>query len=285
MTAILAIDSLSPTQIGNLLECQERWAFKYVQKEREPGTEATATGIGFGVAIENGDLAAGLQAYEDARPPVDELWDDPDVRENERLTARASITHALTGYSERYFEVDTFCEVKPEVEFIVQATPGKRGEPTPVLYVRTDAVGPQYGVEVKFRSGSSLAADEIEQECARGHQLTAEVYVMWRKYGELRPIKFRLVRKPNRTKTKAAKLDGAAIDAICREHFETSDKAYDEREITRTLDDMHRFEAELRRLWTQRADLLAGKTPVRNPSACFSYGRVCPFAGRCGVAS
>ena len=27
----------------------------------------------------------------------------------------------------------------------------------------------------------------------------------------------------------------------------------------------------------------AGKTPVRNPSSCFSYGRVCPFADRCGA--
>lgn len=280
---VLALDYLSPTAIGRLLTCEQRFTYQYVDREREPGTEQTATGIGFGVAIETANLQAGLTAYEAARPPVDPVWDDPDVRENERLVARSSITHALRGYSERYFEVDTFCEVKPEVEFIVQATPGKRGEPTPILYVRTDAAGPQYGVEVKFRSGSSLAADEIAQECARGHQLTAEVYVMWRKYGELRPIKFRLVRKPNRTKTKAAKLDAQKIDDLCREHFETADNAFDEREVTRTLDDMHRFEAELRRLWTQRADLLAGKTPVRNPSSCFSYGRVCPFADRCGA--
>jgi hypothetical protein len=282
---VLALDYLTPTSIGNLLECEERWHFKYVVGEREPGTEATATGIGFGVAIEDGDLALGLLAYERSRPPVDPVWDDPDVRENERLTARASITHAFHGYQLRYAQGDREAGLMPEVEYIVQASPGKRGEPTPVLYVRTDGACDTYGVEVKFRSGSSLGAEEIEQECKRGHQLTAETYVVWRKTGELRPIKFRLIRKPNRTKTKAAKLDEAAIDAICREHFETHEKAFDERGVTRTLDDMHRFERELRRLWLTRADLLAGKQPVRNPSSCFSYGRVCPFADRCGVSA
>jgi hypothetical protein len=285
MSVVLALDSLSPTQIGNLLECEERWAFKYIVGEREPGTEATATGIGFGVAIEDGDLEAGLRAYEKARPPVDELWDDPDTRENERLVARASITHALASYRLRYAQGDAEAGVKPEVEYVVQCTPGKRGEPTPLLYVRTDGACPTFGVEVKFRSGSSLGAEQIAQECARGHQLTAEVYVMWRKTGELLPVKFRPIRKPNRTKTKALKLDAEAIDAYVREHFETSEKAFDERIVTRTLEDMLRFERELRRLWVQRMGLLSGKQPVRNPSSCFSYGRVCPFAERCGVAS
>lgn len=279
---VLALDYLSPTAIGRLLSCEERFRFQYVDKEREPGTEQTATGIGFAEAVEHNDLGRALAVYEDCRPPVDALWDDADVRENERLLARAVIDHAARSYNERYYEADTFCEVKREVEFIVQAAPGKRGEPTPILYVRADGAGTQYLVEDKLRSGSSLGTDAIAQECARGHQLTAEVYVNWRKTGELLPVKFRLIRKPDRRKTKAFGLDVEAMDAFVADWFQNSEKAYDEREVTRTLEDMHRFEAELRRLWTQRADLLAGKTPVRNPSSCFSYGRVCPFADRCG---
>ena len=281
--SVLALDYVSPTSIGRLLACEERFAFQYLHGEREPGTEQTATGIGFAETLEHGRPATGIEAYEATRPPVDELWDDADLRENERLLAHSVIRHASLAYERRYFDADQAAGVEREVEFIVQATPGKRGEPTPILYVRADGAGPQYMVEDKLRSGSSLGTDAIAQECARGHQLTAEVYVNWRKTGELLPVKFRLIRKPNRTKTKALKLDAEAMDAYVADWFETAENAFDEREVTRTLDDMHRFEAELRRLWTQRADLLAGKTPVRNPSSCFSYGRVCPFADRCGA--
>jgi hypothetical protein len=280
---VLALDYLSPTAIGRLLTCEQRFTYQYVDREREPGTEQTATGIGFAEAVETGQDHRGFTAYRDTRPPVDELWDDTDLRANESYLAHSVIRHASRCYNERYAEVDMFAEVKREVEYIVQATPGKRGEPTPILYVRADGAGPQYLVEDKLRSGSSLGADTIAQECARGHQLTAEVYVHWRKTGDLLPVKFRLIRKPDRRKTKAFGLDAAAMDEFVADWFQNSEKAFDEREVTRTLDDMHRFEAELRRLWTQRADLLAGKTPVRNPSSCFSYGRVCPFADRCGA--
>lgn len=282
MTVVLALDSLSPTAIGRLQSCEQRYAFRYVDGEREPGTEQTATGIGFAEAVAS-SLVAGRYAYEDARPPVDPVWDDADLRENERMVARATIEHAYRGYMNRYSAADSLANVEREVEYIVQALPGKRGEPTPILYVRADGAGDQYLVEDKLRSGSSLSADAIEQECRRGHQLTAEAYVHWRKTGELLPIRFRLIRKPDRRKTKALGTDWEAIYHTVGEHFATNERAFDEREVTRTVEDMHRFERELRRLWLTRADLMAGKQPVRNPSACFSYGCVCPFADRCGA--
>jgi hypothetical protein len=282
---VLALDYLSPTAVSRLLACEQRYTFQYLDGLREDGSEATATGIAFAEALEVFDHARALKAYEGARPPVDPIWDDADLRENERLLAYAIIKHAPHGYRERYREADIRAGVKREVEYIVQALPGKKGEPTPILYVRADGAGPTHLVEDKLRSGSSLGTDAIEQECLRGFQLTAEVYVHWRKTGELLPVKFRLVRKPNRTKTKAMHLDNAAIDEYVRDHFENNERAYDEREVTRTVEEMHRFEAELRRLWLRRADLLGGKQPVRNPSSCFSYGRVCPFAERCSATS
>jgi hypothetical protein len=278
---VLALDYLSPTAIGRLQACEQRYVFQYVQGLREPGSEATATGIGFAEALEHGSFD-GCEAYGKTRPPVDELWDDADLRENESLLAQAVITWGAEAYQRRYLSADQASGVKREVEFIVQTTPGKKGEPTPILYVRADGAGREYLVEDKVRSGSSLGTDAIEQECQRGHQLTAEVYVHWRKTGELLPVHFRLVRKPDRRKTKAFGLDAQAMSEFVMDWFDNNERAFDERIVTRTLDDMHRFERELRRLWVQRSDLLSGKQPVRNPSACFSYGRVCPFAERCG---
>jgi hypothetical protein len=48
---------------------------------------------------------------------------------------------------------------------------------------------------------------------------------------------------------------------------------------------MKRFEAELVVLWERRKAIQSGKTAVRNPSACFQFGRLCPFAERCLVAT
>lgn len=275
MTTVIDLSYLSPTSIGTQLDCEQKLFFRYVKGMREPSSEATATGHGLATALERDSLGDGLAAYDIARPPVDAVWDDADLRANERLVAQSTIVHAFNAYRDRFGYADQLAGVKRECTYITQTQANAR------LLARLDGVGSTYIVEDKLRSGSSLGAERIELEVVNSHQLTGEIYVVWKRTGVLLPLRFRLVKKPNRTKTKAMKLDRDAIDAFVMEHF-ANEGSIVEREVTRTLTDMHRFEHELNELWTRRHEIeFCDRRPVRNPGACFNHGRVCSFAEAC----
>lgn len=275
MSTHVAINYVSPTQISTLLTCERKYELKYVTGLREPGSEATATGGGFAHALEFDDVEAGISEYLKRRPDVS-IFDDEDERENERLVAVSTIRWAFEGYRKRHGLEDRHTRVRREETYVVDLPGGG------VLLTRIDGVGDRYLVEDKLRSGSSLTEELVTAERERGHQLTAEVYAHWRRTGAALPVRLRCVRKPDRRKTKALKLDAAAIDAHVREWFATSDKAFAEYEVWRPVERLETFGREAAQVFARRQELQDGIRPaVRSPHACVQYGKMCAFASDC----
>lgn len=280
---LVGIDHLSPSGTATLQECEQKYVGKYGPlKIREPGTEATAIGSGFAHALEYGSLDAGLQEYERQRPERDPVLDDPETRCRAGIVGRMTIKHAHRIYLERF---DCSPAIERERTYLV-TLPGTGR----VLQVRVDGYCETGGylVEDKLRSGSSLQAPAIENEQRQGRQLTAEIYAHWRETGDIIPVRYRLLRKPDPRKLKKLAVD--EIDGVIGEHFDTHEKACDELIVERTEWQLRRWEYEQSALAARASLLLGGAdvnpfsshpSPVRNTSACHAYGRECPQLAHC----
>lgn len=274
--SIEGIKHVSPTQLSLHRMCEQRWHGVYVGKEREPGTEATAMGAGFAAALEMG-LDMGLAEYFQSRPVPDSFTDE-EAYERLARVGELTIRHAVARYTDRFNEPT----LEREVSFLTLLPLQGRHVPW-AMQVRLDGLdlGQGYIVEDKLRAGASLQPEKIENEVRQGEQITAEVWSVWKKTGEILPVKLRCVRKPDQRKLKSTATED--LDAFIGEQFER-ENVIEEYECVRTSEQLQAFQ---RRLTDQtgRIEWLASPTghgsPLRNTDACHSFGRACPFLGRC----
>jgi hypothetical protein len=270
------ISYLSPSQAATLTQCERRWWWER-QGLKDAPTEAMAMGTGLATALEHTSLERGLLAYQDARPDID-LFIDPEIRSRDSLVARATIREAYDGYVTRWDAPGA----QREVTYVVDLDPR---ETSRLLQVRIDGVTPTHLIEDKLRSGSSVRAEDLENEVRQGRQLTAEIYVHHRVTGDLLPVRLRCVKKIDPRKVKHLRL-AEDIDATIGEHF-TADNVFQEFEATRTLEQLEQFEDEMVNM-ALRADDLMGPGPngQRNTRACHMFGRACPALAHCqGLAT
>lgn len=277
---LVGIDHLSPSGANTLMSCERQFVARYGPETfNDPPTEATAIGGGFAHALEFGSLEQGLAEYQRRRPVVDPVFSDEVAAERNAEKARAIITHAYHAYMERWGADEP--NVEREVASIV-TLPGCRR----VLQVRVDGFNKAGGflVEDKLRSASTLQKDKLENEIQQGKQLSAEIYAHWRKTGDIIPIDFRNLRKPdprtlNGPKDNPVPLED--IDGIVAAHFQ-KEVAIQPHWVRRTLDELMLWEGEMVELAQKAERLLAGnQKPIRNPDACHAYGRECPLLGQC----
>ena len=299
------IKHVSPSQLSKLRECEQRWFNTTILKEREPGTEATAMGAGFAVALETDNVSAGILEYHASRPAPDSFTDE-EADARLRVIAVETIRAAFLLYRERFVDPTT---LEREATFVTRLPLHGRDEPW-TMQVRLDGfLKKQYVVEDKLRSGSSLQPEKVENEVRQGEQITAEIWSVWKKTGHLVPVKLRCLRKPDQRKIKT--VDTADLPEFIAEQF-ARDNAVEEYECVRTEDQLRAFE---KRLVQQaiRVEALTpgperihgaaevgglaagslidrgllvpivkrGAVPTRNTDACHSYGRACPFLARC----
>ena len=291
------IKHVSPSQLSKFRECEQRWYHTHVDKEREPGTEATAMGAGFAVALETDNIHAGYAEYKASRPAPDSFTD---AEADHRLSQIAMLTmrEAFKLYTDRFDDG----EMEREATFVTRLPLHGRDEPW-TMQVRLDGyLKGQYIVEDKLRSGSSLQPEKIENEVRQGEQITAEIWSVWKKSGDIIPVKLRCLRKPDQRKIKTVPTD--ELPAFIAEQFDR-DNAVEEYECVRTEEQLVAFEKRL----VQQAIRIEALTPqpepsafsraateavsgfspmlkplavpTRNTDACHNYGRSCPFLARC----
>ena len=97
------------------------------------------------------------------------------------------------------------------------AIPGSDG----FLQCRVDGVvaGPGgFIVEDKFRSGTSMQAADLRNECLQGFQITSEIWSHWKATDDLLPVMIRSTRKPAPRDLKAAQEKGT-LDGFLDAHF------------------------------------------------------------------
>jgi hypothetical protein len=266
---VTGLDHLSPSGASVLVDCERRFWHQYkTGLGRDERSEPLALGGGLAEALEFG-LERGLAEYHSRRPVADG-WTDPVAHERDGWVGEAIIRSAYAGYLHRYPDVDR------EVTHWVRLPGTER-----MLQVRIDGVGEGYLVEDKLRSASSLRADAIENEVHMGRQITAEIYGHWMATGDIWPVHLRCTKKPDPRPLKKATTQDE-VDALVAEHFQ-KDGVFSEFICTRTRDQLLEFEHEFASL-AQRADALLERdrpAGVRNPSACFAYGRTCPALAFC----
>lgn len=293
------IKHVSPSQLSKFRECEQRWYHTHVDKEREPGTEATAMGAGFAVALETGNVTAGIAEYNASRPAPDSFTDE-EADYRLRVIAFETIATAFLLYGERFSDPN----MEREATFVTRLPLHGRDEPW-TMQVRLDGyLRGQYIVEDKLRSGSSLQPERVENEVRQGEQITAEVWSVWKKSGDIIPVKLRCLRKPDQRKVKTVATED--LPAFIAEQFER-DNAVEEYECVRTLDQLVAFEKRLvqqairiealtpqseptgfAKAVAAEVDRAGGvrytkpvSVPTRNTDACHNYGRSCPFLARC----
>lgn len=285
------VEHLSPSGADRLITCERAYWWRYARKlGKDERSEPLAMGGGLALAIELGNLDAGIAEYHRKRPAVD-AFTDPEADQRAIWIAEATIREVFKGYNLRYQD-------PPELireETYLCSLPGTDR----ILQVRVDGVVPeQYLVEDKLRSGSSLRAEDIENERMQGLQLTAEIYGRWRvtKGEELLPLRFRNTKKIDPRKLKPTRerpeISKDYIETTLAEWFE-GDVFY-EWTVTRTVEQLRLFEAEFADLAARASELLSPDTghglvlPVaagprgrRNTKACTMYGRTCPAIAHC----
>lgn len=290
------IKHVSPSQLSKFRECEQRWYHTHVDKEREPGTEATAMGAGFAVALEVDSYVAGINEYNANRPAPDSFT-DPEADERLKRIAHLTIRAAFVAYNNR-FDDDL---MEREATFVTRLPLHGRDEPW-TMQVRLDGyLRGQYIVEDKLRSGSSLQPEKIENEVRQGEQITAEVWSVWKKSGDIIPVKLRCLRKPDQRKIKTVATED--LPAFIAEQFER-DNAVEEYECVRTEEQLVAFEKRLVQqairiealtpqpepvAMAKALEVVSGFSPMlkplavptRNTDACHNYGRSCPFLARC----
>jgi hypothetical protein len=276
---LYGIEHLSPSGASTLQQCERRYWWRYHEKlGKDERSEALATGNGLAHALEFGDLDRGLAVYEESRPPADG-WTDMVAYQRDAVVARATIANAYAGYTARYPDPGLI----REQTYLIALENGGTGR---VIQARVDGCVPdQYLVEDKLRRGSSMQAEDLENEVRQGKQLTAEIWAHWKATKELLPVRFRVTKKIDPRKPKGTKDKRPTPDEIVEmvaEHFAT-DGVFNEFTATRTEDQLAEFEAEFTDMALRADVILASPTPagVRNTDACHAYGRTCPALAAC----
>lgn len=277
---VTGLPYVSPSRLSTLQGCERRFAYQYVDGKREGGTEATAMGAAFAVGLETHDPNRMMEEYRALRP--EDPFMDPDLYKEIGIANEWLLIKAFNGYEDRFGlaltrEVTYLTAIEENAYFW-----GGDG----YLQCRVDGIedGDTALIEDKLRSGTAMRPEALAVEVGMGFQLSAEIWSHEKATGNRLPVHFRCIKKPNPRELRTAiKLD--TVGEFLDTHF-SMDKTWQTFEVTRTDQQLHDFERDLRSL-SRRALHITESTGYRpeesprNTGHCFSYGRACPFIDRC----
>lgn len=264
---------LSHSSIGTMLECNQRWGYRYDQHlELIAQPLPLSMGKAFHKALELGDPMLGANELD--RPTVDQADYDKLVIE------KATVFAAALGYLSRWPADE---QIQREVEYRVRLR-----SPWTGAYSRTfDLLGYADGV-IDHGSYLELAEDKFQSQITvenvrrlkLDRQVGLEAYGLWRTTGKpVRVVRYRITRKPSiRQRQKETVKEFVA--RLNEDYVQRADWYFMEEQLFRSDDDLLLLEAEL---WTWAEQLRAAKAAKlypRNTSSCFNPYR-CPYVDLC----
>jgi hypothetical protein len=268
-------NTLSPTSLSQLLDCEEKWRLSRVER-LEPAVKSVPLEMGaaFAVATEHGDPALGCRIYfaawEEAHEKHDtDLWTAAPSQERAEINA-AIVEAGARAYLARYGQVQL-----REQTYRVPIRGGAHD-----LLCRVDGVENDGRTLVEDKFVSRVDRGTIDRRLKLDRQVSIEFYTHWRVTGILAErMRYRMTLKCGLRRGRRESHD-EFLDRIAKDYEERPDFYLAEFEATRTLEDFERLEQELA-AWSMRLVFLrASNAWTRNTARCSDY-RGCEFLPLC----